>query len=292
MKKAGFVSIIGRPNSGKSTLMNTICGKKIAIVSHIPQTTRNTIKGIYTNNEKQIIFLDTPGIHDSIRTFNKMLAAQAISAMSEADAILYIMDISRPFGEEEEGIIDMLQKAGKPVVVAFNKADIMSEYTVENSLRYKEAVESLPHASEHYISGLKGKHVEELLEDLANIMPEHEYYYPEGVHTDATMEFQVAEIIREKAMLSTYDEVPHAITVDVMNIEDNTDTMDDKKKKFITIQAELNVERESQKGLVIGKGGLMLKKIGTEARKELEELFKKKVFLQLQVRVDKNWKNK
>ena len=266
--------------------MNTICGKKIAIVSHIPQTTRNTIKGIYTQEEKQIIFLDTPGIHDSIRTFNKMLTAQAQGAMNEADAILYIMDISRPFGTEEEGIIDMLQKVGKPVIVAFNKADIMTDHTVENSLRYKDAVASLPHVSEHYISGLKGKHVDELLADLANLMPEHEYYYPEGIHTDATIEFQVGEIIREKAMLSTYDEVPHAITVDIIDIQD------DQEKRLITIQAELNVERESQKGLVIGKGGLMLKKIGSEARKELEELFKRKVFLQLQVRVDKNWKNK
>lgn len=286
MKKAGFVTIIGRPNSGKSTLMNTVCGKKIAIVSHIPQTTRNTIKGIYTKEERQIIFLDTPGIHESLKTFNKMLTAQAQGAMEEADAILYIMDVSRPFGKEEEGIIDLLKKAKKPVVIAYNKSDVLTNHTVENTLIYKDAIADLPHAAEHYISGLKGKHVEELLTDLAELMPEQEFYYPEGIHTDSTIEFQVAEIIREKAMLSTYDEVPHAISVEVVDIEDDTE------KRLTRIQAEIHMERESQKGLIIGKGGSMLKKIGTEARKELEELFKRKVFLQIQVRVDKNWKQR
>lgn len=286
MKKAGFVTIIGRPNSGKSTLMNTVCGKKIAIVSHIPQTTRNTIKGIYTKEERQIIFLDTPGIHESLRAFNQMLTAQAQGAMGEADAILYIMDVSRPFGKEEEGIIDLLKKAKKPVIIAYNKSDVLTDHTVENTLIYKDAVKDLPHSAEHYISGLKGKHVEELLTDLAELMPEQEFYYPEGIHTDSTIEFQVAEIIREKAMLATYDEVPHAVSVEVVDIEDDTE------KRLTRIQAEIHMERESQKGLIIGKGGTMLKKIGTEARKELEELFKRKVFLQIQVRVDKNWKQR
>lgn len=286
MKKAGFVTIIGRPNSGKSTLMNTVCGKKIAIVSHIPQTTRNTIKGIYTKEDRQIIFLDTPGIHESLRTFNKMLTAQAQGAMAEADAILYIMDVSRPFGKEEEGIIDLLKKANKPVIIAYNKSDVLTDHTVENTLIYKDAVKDLPHTAEHYISGLKGKHVEELLTDLAELMPTQEFYYPEGIHTDSTIEFQVAEIIREKAMLATYDEVPHAISVEVVDIEDDTE------KRLTHVQAEIHMERESQKGLIIGKGGSMLKKIGTEARKELEELFKRKVFLQIQVRVDKNWKQR
>ncbi|MFN7160995.1 MAG: GTPase Era [Candidatus Gracilibacteria bacterium] len=286
MKKAGFVAIIGRPNSGKSTLMNTVCGRKIAIVSHIPQTTRNTIKGIYTKDDRQLIFLDTPGVHDSIRTYNKMLTSQAVQAVEEADAILYIMDISRPFGAEEEGVIDMLKKTEKPVVVAFNKADIISNHTVENSLRYKEAVAELPHHSEHYISGLKGNHIEELLTDLMELMPEQEFYYPEGIHTDAALDFQVGEIIREKAMLRTYEEIPHAISVDVADIDE------DNEKRLISIMAEIHVERDSQKGVIIGKGGQQLKKIGMDARKELEEMFKRKVYLQLQVKVDKNWRNR
>lgn len=286
MKKAGFVAIIGRPNSGKSTLMNTVCGRKIAIVSHIPQTTRNTIKGIYTKDDRQLIFLDTPGIHDSIRTFNKMLTSQAVQAVEEADAVLYIMDISRPFGAEEEGVIDMLSKTNKPVVVAFNKSDILSNHTVENSIRYKEAVADLPHHSEHYISGLKGSHIDELLGDLMELMPEQEFYYPEGTHTDSALDFQVGEIIREKAMLHTYEEVPHAITVDVADIDE------DNEKRLISIMAEIHVERDSQKGVIIGKGGQQLKRIGTEARKELEEMFKRKVYLQLQVKVDKNWRNR
>lgn len=286
MKKAGFVAIVGRPNSGKSTLMNTVCGRKIAIVSHIPQTTRNTIKGIYTKEERQLIFLDTPGIHDSIKTYNKMLTSQAVQAVEEADAVLYIMDISRPFGIEEEGIIDMLRKSPKPLVIAFNKADILSDHTVGNSMRYKEAVADLPHASEHYISGLKGKHVDELMADLMELMPEQEFYYPEGLHTDSALDFQVAEIIREKAMMNTYEEVPHSISVDVADIDE------DNEKRLISIMAEIHVERDSQKGVIIGKGGQQLKKIGMEARKELEEMFKRKVFLKLQVKVDKNWRNR
>lgn len=283
MRKSGFVSIIGRPNAGKSTLMNTVCGKKIAIVSHIPQTTRNVIKGIYTKGDTQMVFLDTPGIHESVKQFNQLMSKQAHVAMGEADVVLYVIDLTRSFGKEEETILMALKELGKPVIVACNKVDVKNEHVVKNSLLINELMEANPEWSVHYISALKQKNIDDLLDAVAEKMPEGEFFFPDDVYTDSTLDFKVSELIRERVMLNTYEEIPHAIKVATVDI-------DDKDPRHIAIMADVFVERESQKGMVIGKGGEKLKTIGIEARRELEDMFNKKVFLKLNVRVAKNWR--
>lgn len=283
MRKAGFVSIIGRPNAGKSTLMNTVCGKKIAIVSHIPQTTRNVIKGIYTKGETQMVFLDTPGIHESVKQFNRLMSSQARIAMGEADVVLYVIDLTRPFGKEEETILEALKELGKPVIVACNKVDVKNEYVVQNSIRINEELEGHKEWSVHYISALKQKNIDDLLDAVAEKLPESEFYFPDDVYTDSALDFMVSEAIREKVMLNTFEEIPHAIKVQTVDI-------DDSDPKIIAIMADVFVERDSQKGMVIGKGGAKLKTIGTEARHDLEDMFGKKVFLKLNVRIAKNWR--
>lgn len=286
MRKAGFVSIIGRPNAGKSTLMNTVCGRKIAIVSHIPQTTRNVIKGIYTKGDTQMVFLDTPGIHESVKQFNQILSKQAEIAMGESDVVLYVIDLTRPFGNEEEIILNAIKDLGKPVVIACNKVDVRNEYVVKNSLRINEELEGIQKASVHYISALKQKNIEDLLDAVAIHLPESEFFFPDDVYTDSTLNFMVSEAIREKVMLQTYEEIPHAIRVETKEIDDTTDPT------LVAIMADIFVERESQKGMMIGKGAVKLKSVGIEARKELQDMFNKKIFLKLNVRVDKNWRNK
>ncbi len=284
MQKSGFIALIGRPNTGKSTLMNRICGKKIAIVSHIPQTTRNTIKGIYTKDDCQAVFLDTPGLHESARAYNKILNKQAEGAIEEADMVLYLLDISRPFGKEEEVILEMLKKQKKPIHVAYNKVDIKDNHVVQNSMIYKEKLKELPQVKEHYISALKDHNVDEMVEDLCAELPEHPFLYPEDMTTDQALEFLVSETIREKAMLSVHKEIPHSIQVEVQDIDDETNP------KVVHVYADLLVERESQKGILIGKGGSMLVKIGKKAREELEGMFGRKVYLELSVKVQKGWK--
>lgn len=282
-RRAGFVSIIGRPNAGKSTLMNTVCGKKIAIVSHIPQTTRNVIKGIYTKGDNQMVFLDTPGIHESVRQFNQILSKQAHTAMDEADVVLYVIDLTRRFGSEEETILAALKELGKPVIVACNKVDVQDEHVVRNSLQINELMAENPSWSVHYISALKQKNIDDLLDAIAAKLPEGEFYFPDDVYTDNALDFMVSEAIREKVMLQTFEEIPHSVKVQTVDI-------DDSDPKIVAINAEIFVERDSQKGMVIGKGGAKLKQIGMEARRDLEDIFNKKVFLKLNVRVAKNWR--
>ncbi|PIV90201.1 GTPase Era [Candidatus Gracilibacteria bacterium CG17_big_fil_post_rev_8_21_14_2_50_48_13] len=283
MRKSGFISIIGRPNAGKSTLMNTICGKKIAIVSHIPQTTRNVIKGIYTKKDTQMVFLDTPGIHESVKQFNQIMSKQAHIAMDESDLVLYVIDLTRRFGKEEEIILAALQELGKPVIVACNKVDVQDEHVVENSMRINAEMEKNPTWSLIYISALKQKNIDELLAAITEKLPEGEFYFPDDMYTDSALDFMVAETVREKVMLQTYEEIPHAVRVETVEI-------DDSDPKFVSVFVDIFVERDSQKGMVIGNGGIKLKHIGMDARRELEDLFKKKVFLKLNVRIDKNWR--
>lgn len=283
MRKAGFISIVGRPNAGKSTLMNTICGKKIAIVSHIPQTTRNVIKGIYTQGETQMVFLDTPGIHESVKQFNQIMSKQAHIAMDESDVVLYVIDLTRRFGREEEIILAALHELGKPVIVACNKVDVQDEHVVENSLRINEEMAKNPTWALLYISALKQKNIDELLAALAAKLPEGEFYFPDDMYTDSAIDFMVAETVREKVMLQTFEEIPHAVRVETVEV-------DDADPKIVNVFVDIFVERDSQKGMVIGNGGQKLRRIGMDARADLEDLFKKKVFLKLNVRVDKNWR--
>lgn len=284
MKKSGFVAVIGRPNSGKSTFVNSVCGKKIAIVTHVPQTTRNTIKGIYTKDRAQIVFLDTPGIHESIKLYNTMLSKQAKDALSEADAVLYMIDLARPFGTEEEAIFELIKKVDKPTVIAFNKIDMADDRVVKNSMMYKEYIKGMD-VKEHYISALKSKNLDEVLTDLTAYLPDGEFFYPVDMHTDQAIDFMASEAIREKLMLLVHEELPHAVRVNVRSIEE------DDERRITSVYADILVERESQKAIVIGKGATKLKKIGIEARKELEVMFGRKVYLSLTVKVDKNWRN-
>ncbi len=284
MKKSGFVAVIGRPNVGKSTFVNHICGAKVAIVTHIPQTTRNTIKGIFTEGETQMIFLDTPGIHQSAKLYNQILNKQATQALGEADVVLYMLDVSRPIGREERVILDLLGEKKKRVVVAVNKVDVKSKTSVANSLHYNEVLAEYGFNDIFYISALKGLHTEEVIEELQKHIPEGEFFYPEDMLTDRKMDFMVAENIRERVMLETREELPHSINVEVMSLDED--------EKIVRIIAQISVERESQKGIVIGKGGAKLKEIGTIVRKDLEKDFHKKVYLELQVKVDKKWRNR
>lgn len=285
MKKSGFVAVVGRPNSGKSTFINSVCGKKIAIVSHVPQTTRNTIKGIYTKDNAQIVFLDTPGIHESVKFYNAMLSKQAKDALGEADAVLYMIDLARPFGKEEEAIFELIKNINKPTIIAFNKIDMSDERVVKNSLMYKEYTKDFKGIKEHYISALKLKNLDDVLEDIIEILPEGEFFYPVDMHTDQAIDFMASEVIREKIMLLVHEELPHAVKVNVRSIDE------DDERRLTSIFADILVERDSQKAIIIGKGAAKLKRIGMDARKELEEMFGRKVFLSLTVKVDKNWRN-
>jgi len=283
-KKSGFIAIIGRPNTGKSTLVNKLCGRKIAIVSHVPQTTRNTIKGIYTKDNAQLVFLDTPGIHESAKAYNKVLNQQASHAIGEADAVLYMVDLSRSIGQEEHAIVEMLKSTKKPVVIAYNKVDIKDNKVAKNSFEYKKLFEDVEKKGEHFISALKGMHTEELVEDLVDLLPEGEFFYPEGMYSDQTLDFMVSEMIRERIMLNVKEEVPHSVRVEVTGMDEETN------EKILAIYADIYVERDSQKGIMIGKGGQKLKKIGMEARKNLEKEFNKKIYLELSVKVDPSWR--
>lgn len=282
MKKSGFVAVIGRPNVGKSTFVNHICGAKVAIVTHIPQTTRNTIKGIYTEEDTQIVFLDTPGIHQSAKLYNQVLNKQAKDALAEADSVLYLLDVSRQIGKEEGIILEMLETLKKPVIVALNKVDVHTKQAVENSLAYNQMLQDHGFSDIFYISALKGKNTEEVVDEIKKHLHEGEFYYPEDMVTDHKLDFMVAETVRERVMLETREELPHSVHVEVRNM--------DEEPKLMSIVADILVERESQKGIIIGKGGGKLKEIGTLVRKQLEEEFKKKVYLELHVKVSKEWK--
>lgn len=279
-KKTGFVSIIGRPSSGKSTLVNTICGYKISIVSSRPQTTQFLIRGIYNDDESQIIFIDTPGYHHFDSNLNKSLSALSIKNLDEGDLILYIVDLTRDFGEEEESIINKLKSIDKHIIVAYNKIDacntnqsrkIMTK--IKSNLNPKDTVN---------ISAKTGEKVDRLVNLIKKNFVYGPLYYPEEFVTDQSIPFRIKEVIREKVFNNTKEELPHSIYVEIVSLDVN-----DNK---IVSNATIFVERNSQKGIIIGKDGSMIKKIGEEARKELQDIFERKVNLFLNVKIHKNWR--
>ncbi|MGX4685990.1 GTPase Era [Vagococcus sp. JNUCC 83] len=281
--KSGFVAIVGRPNVGKSTLLNRIVAQKIAIMSNKAQTTRNKIQGIYTTKEAQIVFIDTPGIHKPKNKLGDFMVETAYSALREVDAILFMVSADMPRGRGDDFIIERLKKADAPVYLVINKIDtvhpddllpIIDDYRQE--LDFKEIVP---------ISATEGNNVERLLETLVNDMPEGPQFFPEDQVTDHPEYFIVSELIREKVLQLTEQEVPHSVAVVTESMK-----RDDHDK--IHIQATIIVERDSQKGIIIGKGGKMLKNIGTKSRKDIENLLGDKVFLELWVKVQKNWRDK
>lgn len=282
--KSGFVAIIGRPNVGKSTLLNQILGQKIVITTDKAQTTRKRIKGIYTNKEGQIVFVDTPGVHKPLNKLGEFLLDEAKIAVPDADVILFLVDGSESAGKGDKWIAQHLLQTKIPIVIVMNKVDKVKkpEKVEENLLSYKTLFEeNLPVVR---ISAKTGRNIDTLMNNIFKKLPEGEALYPEDVVTEETMRDVTEEIIREKILLNTSDEIPHSVAVKVTNYQE--------KEEIDKIYATIYCEQKSQKGILIGKGGSLLKKIGTEARLELEKIVEKKVYLQLEVKVEKDWRKR
>ncbi len=280
--KSGFVAIIGRPNVGKSTLMNNIIGQKIAIMSDKPQTTRNKIHGVYTSEQGQIVFLDTPGIHKPTSKLGDYMMKVAHSTLGEVDAVLFLADASEGLGGGDRYIIEQLKSVGTPVILVLNKIDkLHPEELLPIIVNYKDLydfAEIVP------ISALHGNNVTTLLEQIVKYLPEGPQYYPADQVTDHPEQFVCAELIREKILQLTREEIPHSIAVQIedMRVQDNG---------LVRISAVIFVERDSQKGIIIGKSGALLKEIGQKARHDIETLLGSKTFLELWVKVKKDWRN-
>ncbi|KAF1295821.1 GTPase Era [Enterococcus sp. JM4C] len=281
--KSGFVAIVGRPNVGKSTLLNRIVGQKIAIMSDKAQTTRNKIQGVYTTTDTQMVFIDTPGIHKPKHRLGDFMVEAAYSALREVDAVLFMISADEKRGRGDDFIIERLKNVSSPVFLLINKIDkvhpdrllgIIEDYTSQ-----MDFTEIVP------ISAAEGNNVDRLMDILVDRMPEGPQYFPDDQVTDHPEYFIVSELIREKVLELTRDEVPHSVAVVV-------DKMQRDENDKVRILATIIVERDSQKGIVIGKGGKMLKQIGTKARKDIEVLLGDKVFLEVWVKVQKNWRDK
>lgn len=282
--QSGFISIIGRPNVGKSTFLNRVIGQKIAIMSDKPQTTRNKVQGVLTTNDAQLIFIDTPGIHKPKHKLGDFMMKVAQNTLKEVDLILFMVNAEEGYGRGEEFIIEKFQSVNTPIFLVINKIDQIHPdqlFTVIES--YKE---KYPFAEVIPISALQGNNIETLLAQIKKYMPEGPQYYPADQVTDHPERFIVSELIREKALHLTREEIPHSLAVVIDKIEKRED------KDLINVMATVIVERDSQKGIIIGKQGGMLKEIGQRARMDIENLLGTKVFLELWVKVQKDWRNK
>ena len=280
MKKTGFIAIVGRPNVGKSTLMNSILGEKVAIVSSKPQTTRNRITGIYTRGEEQFVFLDTPGMHRPKNSLGEFMVKAADSTMRDADAVVLVVDTGKDISSVEENVIDYLKRSGIPAVLALNKIDMYRrEEIAETIARY-----AAKHDFEAFvpISARSGKNVDELLDECAKFLGESQWFFPEDMVTDQPERQIAAEIIREKILRTLNKEIPHGTAVVIEEFKD--------EGSLISIRAEIFCEKASHKGIIVGKNGASLKLIGTYAREDLEKLFGAKVYLNLWVKVKENWR--
>lgn len=281
--KSGFVSIIGRPNVGKSTFLNRIIGQKIAIMSDKPQTTRNKIQGVYTENDAQVVFIDTPGIHKPKHKLGDFMVKMAQTTIKEVDIVLFMVNAEEGFGRGEEFIIEKLQETKQPVFLVINKID---QVHPEELLGLIDRYRTLYNFAEIVpISALQGNNVDALIGAIKKYLPEGPQYYPENQVTDHPERFIIAELIREKVLHLTREEVPHSVAVVI-------DAIQKREGGAIYVNATIIVERPSQKGIVIGKQGKMLKEIGKRARIDVESLLGSRVFLELWVKVQKDWRNK
>ena len=281
--KSGFVAIVGRPNVGKSTFMNYVLGQKIAIMSDKAQTTRNKIQGVYTKDDAQIVFLDTPGIHKPKHELGEFMVKSAYSALKEVDAVLFMVNVSEKRGPGDDFIIEKLKGIKTPIFLVLNKIDLVTpEVLLERVESYKDA---LDFAGVFPISVLQGNNVHELMEGLINALPEGPQYYPVDQITDHPEYFVVSELIREKILQLTQEEIPHSVAVTV-------DKMQKDEFDKVHVYANIIVERKSQKGIIIGKGGRLLKEIGTRARRDIQQLLGNKVYLELWVKVEKDWRKR
>ena len=279
--KSGFISILGRPNVGKSTLFNRILGEKMAIVSKIPQTTRNRILGIKHLEGGQLIFLDTPGIHKGKTELNQRMSRTAIASGRDADVLLFMTEVPSPSVEKDRELIGSFRRSGGIPVLAINKIDLVKK---ESLLPLIDQYQRLhPFRAIVPVSAMTGEGVDALITEILRHLPESPPYYPDDMVTDQTERFLVSEIIREKLIDHCYQEIPYATAVTIDEFKEQTE------RNLVLIKATVHVERDSQKKIVIGKGGQRLKKVGQDARREIEGLLEKRVFLELWVNVEKNW---
>lgn len=280
--RSGFVSLTGRPNVGKSTLINALVGHKIAITSDKSGTTRNNIQGIYNDEDSQIVFVDTPGIHKPKHKLGQRLNEEAYYSIDDVDVILFLVDVTEKIGTGDKYVINKLKEIKKPVFLILNKVDrIQKEKLFEIILSYNELYdfkEIIP------VSALKNDGIDELIKTLKNYLPDNVKYFPDEDLTNTTLEFRIAELIREKVLRLTSEEIPHAVTCVVENCI--------LKKDKAIINATIIVERDSMKSIIIGKQGSMLKEIGSKARHDIENMIGKKVFLEIFVKTIKNWRDK
>lgn len=279
---SGFIAIIGRPNVGKSTFMNRVVGQKIAITSDKSQTTRNKIQGVYTKDHSQMVFIDTPGIHKPKHKLGSFMVQTSENTLNEVDAILFIVNAQEGFGRGDQYIIDLLTNVSRPVYLLINKVDLIAQDAIfpliEQYQSLYDFTEIVP------ISALEGNNVEHLLSLLENELEEGPQYYPDDFVTDHPERFIMGELIREKVLRLTKEEIPHSIAIDIEQIER-------RDNGSVFIQASIITERSSQKGILIGKKGSMLKQIGKEARRDIEKILGSHVFLELWVKVKPDWRN-
>lgn len=281
--KSGFAAIIGRPNVGKSTLMNSMIGQKIAIMSDKPQTTRNKIRCVLTTPESQVVFIDTPGIHKPKHKLGEYMVDVAKQTFREVDVILFVVDITEKPGPGEEYILEALKDIRTPVMLVVNKIDEVSREMILPRIDLYRGKREF--AAVVPISALLGTNQSALLQEIIQHLPEGPQYYPEDMITDQPERLLIAELIREKALHLTRDEIPHAIAVDIEEITTRPD-------ETLYVRAVIYIERDSQKGIIIGAKGSMLKEIGKQARTDIENLLGSKVFLDLWVKVKKEWRNR
>ena len=280
--KSGFIALVGRPNVGKSTLLNAIMGRKIAITSDKPQTTRNIIQGIYTDNDSQMIFIDTPGIHKPKNRLGKILNKEAYISMDDVDIILFLVDITENLGKGDKFIIDLFKNTSKPVILVINKIDRLPKSEILHKIEeYKDLYdfdEIVP------VSAVKGDNIDRLISVLKGKLTDNIKYYEDDVVTNVSNSFMISEIIREKILELTHEEVPHSVNVVTEDISYD--------KNVVNIKAMIVIDRENLKRIIIGKQGTMIKEIGRRARIEIEELLGKKVYLELFVKVIEKWRDR
>lgn len=284
--RSGMVAIVGPPNAGKSTLMNHLLGQKISIVSHKPQTTRNRILGVVNGTDFQIVFLDTPGLHKANQPMNREMVRIAMESLRDVDAILYMIDVSLPLPEEvekgkQQELLEQMEGVASPVILVLNKVDLQDKETLLPIIGKYTAL--YPFHSILPLSALTGEGTDTVIDELLSLLPKGPRYFPEDVPTDVSERFLVAEIVREKLFILTGQEIPYSSAVTIESFKE------DENKRMTTIHATIILERSSQKGIVIGKGGQKLKSIGTAARKDIEKMLGQKVLLKLWVKVKKNW---
>lgn len=280
--KSGFVSIVGRPNVGKSTLLNTLLESKIAITSNVSGTTRNIIEGVYNDNDSQIVFIDTPGIHKPINKLGNIMNNQAYHIIDEVDVILFVVDVTKPFGKGDNFVLEKIKQLNKPVMLLLNKIDLIDKKELfsiitnyNNIYKFNEIIP---------ISSIKNDNIDDLIDTIKKYLPREGLLYDQNTITNISRDFYISEVVREKLLRLTKDEVPHTITCVVETYEE--------EENIINIGVLIIVDRENLKKIIIGKNGQMLKKVGTYARSDIEEFLGKQVNLKTYVKVIENWREK